>query len=62
MTQKLTSVVLMLALGFLASARPAHAGTKTERAKAKRAALAAKVKKGILELGTGPDARIEKRR
>ena len=62
MPHRLCAVLLAVALAMLASARPAAASSKAERADADKASLAARVKDGVRQLGTGPDARVSVRR
>jgi hypothetical protein len=59
--QRLLSLFLVAAIAAVA-AHPAAAATGAERAAAKRAELAAKVKTSLADLGTGADARVEVRR
>jgi len=61
MALRLTALLLATALATLAFARPAAAATHAERGNTPEPTLAIKVKHGIDQLGTGPDARISVR-
>jgi hypothetical protein len=62
MPYRLSAFLLLLTLGVAASARPTFASTLPDRSGATAATSAARVKDGVRQLGTGPDARISVRR
>jgi hypothetical protein len=62
MPYRLSAFLLAVALATFASARPAAASSKADRADADKASLAARVRDGVRQLGTGPDARVSVRR
>ncbi len=56
------TALLVVALASLTMPHSAAARSKSDRANAETASLAARVKDGIHQLGTGPDARVSVRR
>jgi hypothetical protein len=62
MPYRLSVFLLAIAVASLASVRTAAASSKPERTEADRTGLAERVREGVRQLGTGPDAHISVRR
>ena len=62
MPYRLCAALLVVAVALLVSARPATASSKPDRAAADKASLAARVRDGVRQLGTGPNAHVSLRR